>query len=55
MTSFRELRVWQQSMDLVETVYLLTQKFPNQELYGLTRQIRRAGTLYSVSKVNRGF
>ena len=29
-------------MDLVETVYLLTQKFPNQELYGLTRQIRRA-------------
>lgn len=42
MKSFRELRVWQQSMDLVETVYLLTQKFPNQELYGLTRQIRRA-------------
>lgn len=42
MKSFRELRVWQQSTDLVETVYLLTQKFPNQELYGLTRQIRRA-------------
>jgi four helix bundle protein len=42
MKSFRELRVWQQSMDLVEAVYILTQRFPKQEMYGLTRQIQRA-------------
>lgn len=42
MKSFRELRVWQKAMDLVETVYLLTQEFPKQETYGLTSQIRRA-------------
>lgn len=42
MKNFRELRVWQQSMDLVEAVYFLTQKFPKHEMYGLTRQIQRA-------------
>ena len=42
MKSFRELRVWHKSMDLVEEVYLLTQNFPKQETYGLTSQVRRA-------------
>jgi four helix bundle protein len=42
MKSFRELRVWQKAMDLVETVYLLTQDFPKQETYGLVSQVRRA-------------
>ena len=42
MKSFRDLRVWQKAMDLVEKVYLLTQKFPREETYGLTNQIRRA-------------
>lgn len=42
MKSFRELRVWQQAMDLVEKVYLLTQDFPKQETYGLMSQVRRA-------------
>ena len=42
MKSFRELRVWQQAMDLVEAVYSLTQDFPRQETYGLTSQVRRA-------------
>jgi four helix bundle protein len=39
---FRDLRVWQAGMDLVETVYRLTQSFPQQEVYGLTNQMRRA-------------
>ena len=43
MKSFRELRVWQKGMDLVERVYLLTREFPKQETYGLTSQVRRAG------------
>ena len=42
MKSFRELRVWQAAMILVEKVYMLTQDFPKQEMYGLTSQIRRA-------------
>ncbi|HEY3135605.1 MAG TPA: four helix bundle protein [Blastocatellia bacterium] len=40
--SFRDLRVWQAAMDLVEKIYRLTQKFPAQEAYGLTNQLRRA-------------
>ncbi|MBM4259655.1 MAG: four helix bundle protein [Deltaproteobacteria bacterium] len=40
--SFRDLRVWQAGMDLVEHVYRLTQAFPPQEMYGLTIQMRRA-------------
>ena len=36
------LEFWQQSIDLVETVYLLTQKFPKHETYGLMSQLQRA-------------
>ena len=42
MKNFKELRVWQRAMDLVEQVYELTRDFPKQETYGLTSQIRRA-------------
>ena len=39
---YRELVVWQRSMDFVEAVYRLTQRFPREELYALTNQLRRA-------------
>lgn len=42
MTSYRDLIVWQKSMDLVVAAYKLTDKFPRSEIYGLTSQIRRA-------------
>ena len=42
INSFRDLRVWQAGMELVEQVYLLTKSFPKQEIYGLTSQIQRA-------------
>src|SRR5688572_28002115 len=42
MKSFRELRIWQAAMDLVEKIYLLTRSFPKQEMYGLISQIQRA-------------
>jgi 23S rRNA-intervening sequence protein len=32
--SYRDLRVWQRSMDLVCTVYSETRDFPKEELYG---------------------
>jgi four helix bundle protein len=40
--SYRDLRVWQNAMDLVVSVYRETQGFPKEELYGLTSQMRRA-------------
>jgi hypothetical protein len=40
--SFRELRVWQESMLLVEDIYRITRKFPREERYGLTSQLRGA-------------
>jgi four helix bundle protein len=36
------LQVAKQSMDLVTEVYRMTEKYPCKEVYGLTRQIRRA-------------
>src|SRR5579863_3672750 len=40
--SFRDLRVWQSGMQIVESVYQVTGSFPASELYGLTSQVRRA-------------
>ena len=40
--SYKELRVWQGAMDLVETVYRLSSKLPPEEIYGLRSQLRRA-------------
>jgi len=42
INSFRDLRVWQAGMDLVEDVYRVTQAFPKQETYALTSQLQRA-------------
>ena len=39
--SYKDLIVWQRSMDLVVAIYELTNKFPKSELYGLTSQMRR--------------
>jgi len=40
--SFEKLDVWQKSRELVKYIYKLTKKFPADEKYGLTSQIRRA-------------
>ena len=38
----KDLKAWQESMDLVVTIYKITSKFPDEEKYGLTTQLRRA-------------
>jgi four helix bundle protein len=38
----KKLLAWQKSMDLVEDIYDLTRRFPREEIYGLTSQLRRA-------------
>ncbi len=40
--SFRDLKVWQKAMSLVEDIYRATRRFPRDEQFGLTAQIRRA-------------
>lgn len=40
--SYRDLLIWQKSMDLIIDIYKLSGKFPKEEIYGLTAQIRRA-------------
>ncbi len=42
MATHEDLDVWKLSMDLVEEVYRLTKKFPSEEKFGLTDQLRRA-------------
>lgn len=42
MGNFKELIVWQKSVDLVTEIYRITEVFPKSEIYGLTSQIRRA-------------
>ena len=39
---FKDLIVWQKAMDLVASVYRVTDGFPKREVYSLTDQIRRA-------------
>ena len=40
--SFRDLVVWQKSVDFIEEVYRISAQFPIDERYALTRQIRNA-------------
>jgi four helix bundle protein len=38
----RSLKAWQRAIELVERVYAETRAFPQEELFGLTSQMRRA-------------
>jgi len=40
--SFRDLIVWDKSVELVKEVYQVTKSFPKEEIFGLTSQVRRA-------------
>ena len=40
--SYKDLKVWQTGMDLAEKCYLVTRNFPQEELYGMISQVRRA-------------
>jgi len=40
--SYKDLMVWQRSMDLVESIYRITEKLPAKEQWGFLSQMRRA-------------
>ena len=42
MKSYKELIVWQKSIQLCTEIYKETSKFPKNEMYGLVSQIRRS-------------
>jgi four helix bundle protein len=42
LQTFRDLTVWQKSMDLAVELYVSTENFPRSEVYGLTAQMRKA-------------
>lgn len=39
---YKDLIVWQKAMALAKAVYRITEKFPGDERYGMTSQMRRA-------------
>lgn len=43
MHNFKNLKVWQKSVDLAVKIYQATADFPSEEKFGLTSQMRRAG------------
>ncbi len=42
ISSYRDLKVWQEAMSVAEHAYRLTARFPRDEVYGMTAQIRRS-------------
>ena len=42
MKSYKDLLIWKRSKDLAVIIYGITTKFPKEELYGLTSQVRRS-------------
>ena len=52
--AYKRLDTWQQAMTLVERIYDATARFPTEERYGLTSQIRRAAVSIP-SNVAEGF
>jgi len=52
--SFEDLVVWKDARQFTNKIYIITKKFPNEELYGLTSQIRRA-VVSIMSNIAEGF
>ena len=47
MFNFEKLEVWQKAIDFGDLIYLETRRFPSDERFGLTNQLRRAATSVS--------
>ena len=53
MITHKDLDIWKLGIELVEEVYKITAKFPKEEIYGLTNQMRRASVSIS-SNISEG-
>lgn len=54
ISSFTDLKVWQEGHQLVLEIYRLTRKFPKEEQFSLTNQIQRAAVSFT-SNIAEGF
>jgi four helix bundle protein len=52
--NFQDLRIWQKGIEVLKDIYILTKKFPKEELYGLTSQMRRSAVSIP-SNIAEGF
>ena len=41
MNNYKDLKLWQKSVDLAVGIYKVTNSFPKEEMYGLTSQIQK--------------
>jgi four helix bundle protein len=44
MSDYKKLKVWEDAHEFTIDIYNITRKFPNNEQYGLTSQIRRSSS-----------
>jgi four helix bundle protein len=42
ITHYKDLIVWQKSIDLVDQIYIITKQFPKNEVYALASQMQRS-------------
>lgn len=52
--TYRDLIIWQKSMDLVTEIYKITKTFPKDETYGLITQMRRCAVSIP-SNISEGY
>jgi len=51
---YKDLKVWQKGIEIVDKIYLITAKFPKEEVYGLVIQMRKAAVSIP-SNIAEGF
>ncbi|MBM3149956.1 MAG: four helix bundle protein, partial [Chloroflexi bacterium] len=54
MQDYKDLKVWQMGIEIVDKIYSITDNFPKAELYALTSQMRRAAVSIP-SNIAEGF
>ena len=42
MHNFKDLNIWKESKELVQLIFLITEKLPNSQKFVLTQQLQRA-------------
>lgn len=54
ITRFEDMEVWQEAQEFAVLIYKITKRFPDEEKFGLTSQLRRASSSVSAN-IAEGF